>query len=174
MRDSARGLLRADADGELTGDDGSTDCGTPKRPRIVSSSVGTVISTSLKSDERKVGCPSVVAGGERASEGTPFTSRGWLAVGLLLLLEAAEPALDGPASVCRGFRLVRGRLRRRSGSGAGSCGDAVVDRDFLFRPFGVASRALSMALQARRSSRVSSRGGNGAGCGGATCWSTTP
>lgn len=62
VKDIARGLLRADTEGEVTGDDGSTACGRPNMLRTVSSSEGPLCSTSLSSDERKEGGSSVGGG----------------------------------------------------------------------------------------------------------------
>lgn len=64
MRDSDRGLLCADDDGDAAGDDASTGCGgPPKRLRTVSSSDDVLISTSLRSEERNEG-PTAVGGGD--------------------------------------------------------------------------------------------------------------
>lgn len=164
--DRARGLLCADAAGEEPGDDGSTAGRlSPNRHRIFSSSDGVLISTSRRSDERKEGasslCPGDLAVGAAAT-GAPF----------LLILEGAWEA-DSPADEAllgAPIRLVRGRLRRRSGSGAGSAGEAVTERDLRFL-LGLAasdSLALSRAPQALLSSLVSSAGG----WGGCLAWLT--
>lgn len=71
-------------------------------------------------------------------------------------------------SPCVGRRLVRGRLSFLSGSWVGgSMGEAVTDRAFRLRVFGLlvlvpsASRARSNAPQACLSSLVSTGGGGG-------------
>lgn len=64
VNDMARGLLRVEAEGEVTGDEGSTGCGSPKRLRTVSSSDDAVCSTSFRSEERKDGASS---GGDAAA-----------------------------------------------------------------------------------------------------------
>lgn len=86
-----------------------------------------------------------------------------------------EAEAEAEASPCVvGSRRVRGRLSFRSGSWAGSAGDAVNERTFLLRPvpLGLSSRARSNAPQARLSSRVSTTGGGGgpAGCRRSLIW----
>lgn len=163
--ESARGLLYAEADVDVTGDEGSTGCGLgPKTFRTFSSSEGVLIATSFSSVERNDG-RSPFAGGDRA-----------LGPGACLsgLFDDVEGDFDGPASPWTATLRVLGRFNRLSGSGAGSTGDAVTDRDFRFRLLGLdtsSSRALSKAPQASLSSRVS-RGGCGVACG-STCWPTT-
>ena len=151
----ARGLLYADGDGDVAGEEGSAPPrGGPNSARIFSSSEDGVISTSLSKAERKVGASS-------------FCGLAWRR-GILELvsfcggkLVCMVGALDEDASLWVGTRLVRGRLSLRSGCAGGSTGEAVVERDFRLRwfelgRFGVAaSIAFSSAPQARISSGVS-------------------
>lgn len=59
VAESARGLLGPDGEGDPAGEDASADglVSDPKKLRTFSSSDGVLASTSLSSDDRKVGAP---------------------------------------------------------------------------------------------------------------------
>lgn len=189
VSERARGLLWFDGEGEMAGDEGSS-AGLMGMTLIpFSSSEFPLGSSSLRSADTKAG-PGPPFGSSGRGAAVPLTgltaavvavAAAAAAVGAAVVV--AAPFEDGPAvagddaevdaSAWVGSLRVRGRLSFRSGSWAGSMGDAVVDRIFRFRAVALGdaseSRAASRAPQALLSSRVSTTGGGVGTAGGALC-----
>lgn len=162
VAESARGLLYPEGEGEAAGEECSPlVLGTPSTVRTFSSSEGVLSSTSFRSVDK--------------NDGTAAPGGGDACAGGCVATVAAVDDEDGPACGCLEdeasalswwTRLVLGRLSFRSGSGAGSRGDAVVERDLRrLRGLGVVASAarsvpsaffaISRAPQASFSSGVS-------------------
>lgn len=194
VSERARGLLWFDGEGEMAGDEGSTAGLMGMTLMPFSSSEFPLGSSSLRSADTRAG-PGAPFGSSARGAVAPLT--GLAAAVAAVAAAAVEAAVavvgaavalaaefeDGPAvagddaevdaSAWIGNLRVRGRLSFRSGSWAGSMGDAVVDRIFRFRVVVLGdaseSRAASRAPQALLSSRVSTTGGGVGTAGGAFC-----